>query len=148
MEMAENKKEKAIRDYIDALEKKDVDRALTFFTDDATWTNSEGVFKGKEEIRNYTHWMLKALTDLTFTDDGIGIIVEGSKAVYQHIFEGANEGNRIKVNGICTYQFDGDKCSKHFTTTDRLSMAQQAATGFFAGMAVNLIVNKFEKGLR
>ncbi len=146
--MAENKKESAIRDYVNALEKKDVDKALTFFTDDATWTNSEGVFKGKEEIKNYTIWMLNSLTDLTFTDDGIGIIVEGNKAVYQHIFEGLNEGNRIKTKGICTYQFDGDKCSKHYTTSDRLSMAKQAATGPFTGMVVNSIVKRIEKGLR
>ena len=146
--MAENKKEKAIRDYVDALEKKDVDRALTFFTNDATWTNSEGTFNGTEEIRNYTLWMMKALTDLTFTDDGVGIIVEGNKAVYQHIFEGTNNGAKIKASSICTYQFDGDKCSKHFTTTDRLTMAQQAATGPIAGIAVNAIVKRIEKGLR
>lgn len=146
--MAENKKEIAIRDYVDALEKKDVDRALTFFTDNATWTNSEGTFKGKEEIRNYTLWMLEAVKDLTFTDDGIGIVVDGNKAVYQHIFEGLNEGNRIKAKSICTYQFDGDKCNQHFTTTDRLSMAKQAATGPFARMAVNAIVKRIEKGLR
>ncbi len=146
--MAENKKEKAIRDLVDALEKKDVERALAFFTDDATWTNSEGVFKGREEIRKYILWLLDVITDLTFTDDGVGIIVEGNKAVYQHFYVGTNEGNRIKVNGVCTYQFDGDKCSKHFSTNDRLSIAKQAATGFFAGIAVNTIVKRIEKGLR
>lgn len=145
--MAENKKEKAIRDYVDALEKKDVDRSLMFFTDDAVWTNTEGVFKGKEEIRNYTLWMLGSLKNLTFTDNGVGIIVEGNNAVYQSIFEGTNEGNRIKVSSVCTYQFDGDKCSKHFTTTDRMSMAKQAATGPFARIAVNAIVKRLEKGL-
>ena len=145
--MAVNKKESAIRDYVDALEKKDIDKALTFFTNDAAWTNSEGTFKGTEEIRNYTIWMLGALKDLTFTDDGVGIVVDGNKAVYQHIFEGTNEGNRIKVKSICTYLFDGDKCIQHFTTTDRLLMAQQAATGFFEGIAVNAIVKRVEKGL-
>ncbi len=146
--MAENKKESAIRDYVDALEKKDVDRSLTFFTDDATWTNTEGVFKGKEEIRKYTIWMLESLADLTFTDNGVGIMVDRNKAVYQNIFEGTNEGNRIKVNSICTYQFEGDKCNQHFTTTDRMSMAKQAATGPFTRMAVNAIVKRLEKGLR
>lgn len=146
--MAENKKVSAIRNYVDALEKKDVDRALTFFTDDATWTNTEGEFKGKEEIRRYTIWMLESLSDLTFTDNGVGIMIDGNKAVFQNIFEASNEGNRIKVNSICTYQFDGDKCVKHFTTTDRLAMAKQAATGLFEGIAVNAIVKRVEKGLR
>ena len=148
IKMAEEKKEKAIRDYVDALEKKDVDRALAFFTDDATWTTNEGIFKGTEEIRNYTRWMLETLTDLTFTDDGIGIIVEGNKAVYQHIYEGTNEGNRIKANSICIYQFDGDKCNNHYSIADRLSMVRQAATGPFARIAVNSIIKRMEKGLR
>ena len=63
-------------------------------------------------------------------------------------FEGTNNGAKIKASSICTYQFDGDKCSKHFTTTDRLTMAQQAATGPIAGIAVNAIVKRIEKGLR
>lgn len=145
--MAKNKKESAIRDYVDALEKKDIDRALTFFTDDAVWINSEGTFTGMDEIRNYTIWMLGALSGLTFTDNGIGILVNDNKAVYQHIFEGLNEGTKIKVASICTYEFDGDKCVKHFTTTDRLTMSKQAATGFFEGKAVNAIVKRVEKGL-
>ena len=56
--MTDTKKEKAIRDFIDALCKKDIDGAMTFFTDDATWTNTEGVFKGTDEINKYTRWLI------------------------------------------------------------------------------------------
>lgn len=48
--MAENEIESTIRNFVDALEKKDMDRALLPFTDDATWFTTEGTFKGKDEI--------------------------------------------------------------------------------------------------
>ncbi len=85
--MAEKEMENTIRNFVDSLEKKDIERALSFFTDDATWFTTQGTFKGKDEIKRYIAWMSKTLTDLKFTDDGIGIIIQGNKAVYQSIFE-------------------------------------------------------------
>ena len=146
--MADTKKEKAIRDFVDALCKKDVDGAMTFFTDDATWTNTEGVFKGVDEIKKYARWMINSLTDLAFSDAGIGIAVDGNNAVYEYTMEGSFEGRRIKAPGACTYQFEGDKCSRHFTIADRLSMARQAASGFIAKKAVSTVIGRMEKGLR
>ena len=49
--MAEKEIENTIRNFVDALEKKDIDRVLSFFTDDATWFTTQGTFKGKEEIK-------------------------------------------------------------------------------------------------
>ena len=145
--MAEKERESAIRNFIGALEKKDVQAALAFFTDDATWMTNEGTFRGKEEIREYVQWTLDSLDDLTFAEDGIGILVEGDKAVYQHVYEGTYQGNRIKTYGVCTYQFEGNRCKTHFTASDRLSTARQAAKGLFARRAVAAIVNIMEKGL-
>ena len=145
--MADTKKEKAIRDFVDALCKKDVDRAMTFFTDDATWTNTEGLFKGADEIKKYTRWLINSVMDLTFSDVGIGVVGDGNNAVYEYTMEGTFEGKRIKALGVCTYQFEGDKCSRHFTIADRLSMARQAAGGFIAKKVVKSIIGRMEKGL-
>ena len=142
-----DKLETVIRNYIEALEKRDLDRALSFFTDDATWYTSEGVFKGKEELKKYTSWMFETVKDLKFADDGIGIVVQGSKAVYQHTWSGINEGTDIKVESVCTYEFRGDKCKSHWTINDRLLIAKQAATGFIARKAVGSILKQIEKGL-
>jgi ketosteroid isomerase-like protein len=146
--MAAKKKESSIREFISALEKRDVEKALTFFTDDAVWRNNEGTFKGKEKIKAYTEWMLNNMQDLTFTEEGIGLVIEGDKAVFQHIFEGIYEGDSIKAYGVCTYQFEGDKCKTHCTITDRLAMAQQAKSGPIGRKAVSSIVSRMEKGLR
>ena len=145
--MAEKEIESIIRDFVDALEKKDIDRALSFFTDDATWFTTQGIFKGKEEIKRYVSWMSKSLMGVKFTDDGVGIIIQGNKAVYQTIFELTYEGIKIKVNNVCTYEFSGEKIKNHWIITDRLSMAKQAATGPIARKAVNTIVARMEKGL-
>jgi ketosteroid isomerase-like protein len=146
--MADAEKEKAIRDFINALCKKDFDGAASFFADDATWTNSEGVFTGVDEIKNYIPWMTNTMTDLTFSDSGIGIAVDGDNAVYEYVMEGTYEGKRIKTNGVCTYQFQGNKCKRHFTVIDRLSLARQATSGFISRTAVNSIIGIMEKGLR
>ena len=146
--MAEAKKENAIRDFINALCKKDVDSAMTFFADDATWTNTEGVFKGPDEIKKYALWMMNSLSGLAFSDAGVGVVVDGKNAIYEYTMTGTFEGKRVETPGVCIYQFEGDKCIRHFTLVDRLSMARQAAGGFIAKKAVNSIIGIMEKGLR
>ncbi len=47
----------------------------------------EGTFIGRDEIKRYLAWMSKTLTDVKFTDDGVGIIVQGDKAVYQSTYD-------------------------------------------------------------
>lgn len=145
--MAEKEIESIIRDLVDALEKKDIDRALSHFTDDATWFTTQGIFKGKEEIKRYVAWMSKSLMGLKFTDDGVAILIQENKAVYQYIFEYAYEEIKIRASSICTYEFSGEKIKNHWTINDRLSMAKQAATGPIARKAVNTIVARMEKGL-
>lgn len=145
--MAKKEIENTIRNFVDALEKKDIDRALSYFIDDATWFTTQGIFKGKEEIKRYVSWMSKYLTGVKFTDDGVGIIIQGNKAVYQTIFESTYEGIKIKVNNVCTYEFSGENIKNHWIITDRLSMAKQAATGPIARKAVNTIIVRMEKGL-
>ncbi len=113
--MPEEKLETIIRDYADALEKNDVDRALLFFTDDAVWYNPKGAFKGKEEIKGYMAWLFKTVTEIKFIDDGVGIIIQGNKGIFQHIFECTIRASKIRVPTFCTYLFDGRKCNTHWT---------------------------------
>ena len=145
--MAKKEIESIIRDLVDALEKKDIDRVLSHFTDDSTWFTTQGIFKGKEEIKRYVAWMSKSLTGVKFTDDGVAILIQENKAVYQYIFEYAYEEIKIRASSICTYEFSGEKIKNHWAINDRLSMAKQAATGPIARKAVNAIVARMEKGL-
>ena len=144
--MAVNAKEKAIRDFIHNLESGEVDGALSFFADDCEWITNEGTFRGKGEIESYLKWMKNVLSNVRFYDDGVGILVEGDSAIYQHVYEGSYEGRTIHVRSICTYKFSGDKCIYHISLSDRLAIAHQAA-GALPGLAVNTIIRQVEKGL-
>lgn len=92
--------------------------------------------------------MCKPLTDVKFTDDGIGIIAKGNKVVYQSTYDAKYKGIKIKVGNVCTYEFSGDKIKNHWITTDRLSMAKQAATGPIARKIINSVIARTEQGLR
>ena len=68
--MEEKEIENVIRNLVDSLEKNDVDKALSLFTDDATWFITQGTFRGRDEIKKYLAWLGNSLTDVKFTDDG------------------------------------------------------------------------------
>lgn len=140
--------ENTIRSFIESLEKKDVEKALSFFTDDATWFTTQGTFKGKEQIRKYGQWLAGSLSDIKFNDEGIGIIAKGNKAVYQTNYEANFKGIRIKVANVCTYEFSQDKIKNHWIMVDKLSIAKQGSKGHpVASRIVNSVIARTEAGL-
>lgn len=145
--MDEKEMENTIRSFVDSLEKKDTERSISFFADDATWFTNQGKFKGKDEIKRYITWMCKNLTEVKFSDIGIGIIVKDNKAVYQSTYDAKYNGMKIRVGNICTYEFGEDKIKNHWINTDRLSMVKQVATGPIARKIVNSLIAKTEQGL-
>ena len=137
-----------MREFIDALNKKDLEKSLSFFTEDADWVNPNGEFKGKEELKKYLKWGFEISPDQKIIESGVKIIAEEDKAVYEHILEGSFEETKYKVLALCIYEFKGDKFQHLRTTYDRLSMAKQLAKGPVAKTAVNSIINRMEKGLK
>ncbi len=51
--MPGNKIEGIMRNFVKAIEENNVEKALSFLTDDADYVTPEGTFKGKEEFRRY-----------------------------------------------------------------------------------------------
>jgi len=146
--MSEEKIESVIRGWRAAIEKADVEKALSFVAEDAVWINNEGTFKGKEGWKRYLKWMAKVSRDLKFKDAGIGIMTKGNKAVSQFTFEAKTlDGMKYEVPGICTYEFKNEKIQQHWSISDRLSAAKQAAKGSVAKRVVSAVVNRSEKGL-
>jgi len=136
-----------MRNFKDALNKKDIEESLSFFTEDADWVDPNGVFKGKEEIKNYFKWVYETSPDHKLIESGVKIIAEEDRAVYEHILEGSYEGMKYQIFALCIYEFKGDKIQHIRTAYDRLSMAKQLAKGKIAKTAVNSIINRMEKGL-
>jgi uncharacterized protein (TIGR02246 family) len=137
-----------MRKFKDALNKKNLEKSLSFFAEDADWVNPEGEFKGKEEIKKYFKWAFEINPDQKIIESGVKIIAEEDKAVYEHIIEGSVEGMKYKILALCIYESKGEKFQHIRTAYDRLSMAKQLAKGPIAKTAVNTIINRMEKGLK
>jgi ketosteroid isomerase-like protein len=136
-----------MHEFVQALVRKDVEKALSYFADDASWRTNEGTFNGKSEIRNYLTWMSKMISNPKITEAGIGLLVKGTTAVYESDQEGTYEGTKYGMRVICIHEFKGEKFQNVRTIYDRLSMAKQAAKGLFSKSIVNSIVNRMEQGL-
>ena len=148
--MSEEKIVGVIRDFVEAYVKRDVEKMLSFLTEDVVWVQPEGTFKGKEEAKRFLAWeAAQRAPDFKTRDAGIGIMVKGNKAVYEHVIEGSTpDGRRWReIPGITVYEFSGEKIQQHRAYYDRLSMAKQVAKGWFERMIVGTIVNRWEKGL-
>ena len=137
-----------MRKFKDAYNKKDLEKSLSFFAEDADCINPNGVFKGKEEIKNYFKWAFEINPDQKIIESGVKIIAEEDKAVYEHILEGSVEGMKYQILALCIYESKGSKFQHLRTTFDRLSMAKQLAKGPIAKTAVNTIISRMEKGLK
>jgi len=136
-----------MRNFKDALNKKDIEESLSFFTEDADWVDPNGLFKGKEEIKKYLKWGFEVSPDQKVIESGVKIIAEEDRAAYEHILEGSHEGMKYQILALCIYEFKGDKIQHVRSAYDRLTQAKQLAKGKIAKTAVNSIINRMEKGL-
>jgi hypothetical protein len=103
--------------------------------------------ESESEIRNYSIWMSKMVSDPKITEAGIGCLMKGNTAAYESDQEGTYEGAKYGMRVICIHEFKGEKFENVRTICDRLSIAKQGAKGWLAESAVNAIVNRVEKGL-
>ena len=148
-EISEEKIASVIRDFGRAKEKRDMEKMLSLLTEDVVWTNNEGTFKGKGEVKHYLTWETQRITDAKTRAVGTGTIVKGNIAVRELVFEGStSDGRRWReIPVIILEEFSGEKIQRHREYFDRLSMAKQVSKGWFERMIVGSIVNRFEKGL-
>jgi len=146
--MADEKIPGIMRDFSRALEAKDTEKVLSFFTDDGSWTTPEGIFKGKDEIRRFLKWQFNQVHDIKITEHGNGIIAQGNAAFYEHMIAGTVRGVKAEYLSLCAWEFKDDKIKALRTVNDRLSLARQVARGWLAKWLVSLVANRAEKGLR
>ncbi len=144
--MPEEKIPSIMREFVKTMEDGDVEKSLAYFTDNAVWVNPNGTFRGKDELRRYVAWMYSQMKDTKIKECGNGIMFQGNKGFFEHEISGTVEGKKVVVLAFCAYEFEGGKVKEVRTTMDRLSMAQQVASGL-PKMMVNMIVKQTEKGL-
>jgi len=146
--MSEERLESFVRGFAEAFAQGDVQKTLSFLTEDAVWVAPEGTFKGKEEITRFVTWAAQTSPQKKFRDAGIGITVSGNRAVHEHILEEVtSQGMRFETRAICVYEFIDGKIQKHRALYDRLSVGDQVASGWIEKQVFRSIVNSWEKGL-
>ena len=152
--MSEEEIESIVRGFGEAFVKRDVEKMLSFFAEDAVWVSPVGTFKGKEGLRRVLTWDTQVSPTAKSTPSGIGIIVKENVAVSEALGAGLVEGKKYESLGITVFEFSDDKIQHIRLFYDKLSVIKQVtmqykgATGWFAKRLINYIVGRGEKGLR
>jgi ketosteroid isomerase-like protein len=136
-----------MRQFLAALTKGDVEIAASFCTEDVIWETPEGTFEGIEEFKRYGAWTNQIMADLSFSESGVGILVEGDKAAFEHRFSGIYEGQPVEWPALCVYEFADGKIGRLRTVQDRLGILQQGAKGWLEETLIHSLVKRVEKGL-
>ena len=145
----EKKLERIIRNFEEDYIKRDVEKMMTFFTEDAVWVAPEGVFSGKNEVRRYLTCYAPEDFRMRLIDAGIGVAVKENKAVIQCTLEGMSPaGVKCETPVISVYEFSGEKIQRKTVVFDRLSIAKQAARGVVDNWVIGVVLGRLEKGLR
>ena len=152
--MSEEKVESIVHGFGEAFVKRDVEKMLSFFAEDAVWVSPAGMFRGKEEIKHILTWDTQIMPTVKSTRSGIGLIVRENKAVAEDIDEGWTEGKKFEMLAISVFEFSNEKIQHIRLFYDRLSIIKQVTmqykgvTGWFAKRLIKYIVGSAEKGLR
>jgi len=151
--MSEKEIESILRDFREAYVKRDVEKMLPFFAEDAVLVAPEGTFNGKHEVKHYWTWEARVSPAITVRASGIGNMVRENRAVTEAVYEGAFEGKKYEAPGIVVYEFSDGKIQRMRNYYDKLSVVKQVTmqytgiTGWFMKRLVNYIVGQAEKGL-
>ncbi len=136
-----------LRGFVTALTQGDVEKAASLCTEDVVWEAPEGRFDGVSELKRYGTWMTQIMADLSYAESGVGILVEGDKACFEHRFAGTYEGQRVEWLSMCTYELVGGKIHRLRTVHDRLGILRQGAKGWLEETLIHSLVKRVEKGL-
>lgn len=154
--MSEEKIVSVIRDFVEAYVKQDVEKTLSFLTEDVVWVQPEGTFKGKGEVKRLLAWLPKSFwySQVKVRDAGVVILVLGNKAVYEQIIEGVSGHDRkFEAPAISIFEFSGEKIQQYRTLCDRMTLGKQACGeqgigGWIDRKILGGILNTWEGGLQ
>jgi hypothetical protein len=97
-----------VKSYLDAFEARDVDRCMTFFTEESSIDFQNTVYKGLEQVRDWHKDRFEANLRLTKLE---GILVKGNTVKVDCVAasDRLSAWNVKALPGRLTVKFDGDK---------------------------------------
>lgn len=134
-----------LRSIHEAMNKRDLDKAVSFFADDVVSVGPEGTFKGKAEVKRYFEWMLHQATEFKLTETGI--YAEGNVVTHEYVIAETLKEGKMSLPAVAVAEIKNGKVQRIRSYYDRLAVAKQLARGVIATRAVNSIIGQMEKGL-
>jgi len=117
-----------IESYISSFEEKNVEKILSYFTDDASWIAPQYKIKGKNEIEGYVLWLFENIEDINFIPDGIGIMINEDKAVCQNIFKAKIGETRVKIPTMFIFRLRNNKFSNQWIINNWFELIENSPT--------------------
>ncbi len=145
--MSDERYASAIHELAGAIEAGDLGKMLSLFTDDITIINPFGNFEGKAEAERFLSWNLKNVKVEKISEEGIGILVEGDKAFYDHKVVCQLDDTPVEFLVMSSYEFSNGKFKLWRQVYDRLAIAEQTAKGFLPKKMIGAVVQVARKGL-
>jgi len=133
------------RDVHGALNKRDADKAVSYFAEDVVFVCPEGTFKGRQEAKRYFTWLLGQYSEMKLNETGL--YVDGNVATHEYVTEATTKDGKGSAPCVAILEIKGGKVQSFHNYYDRLGVAKQMARGIIATRAVNGIVDQMEKGL-
>ncbi len=145
--MSETKRAELMREFVESFAAQDIEKSVSLCTEDVVWETPMGIFKGKEEVKRYMKWNAERNKEVKIAEAGVGILVQGDKASFEHQITGLIDGEKVSFLAMCTYEFSEDQIKTMRTVFDRLALAEQASNKWLPKKLVNTIVSQMHKGL-
>ena len=145
--MSEEKIVSILRQFNEALAKRDTEGVLSFFAEDAEWNTPDGIFKGMGELKGYLTRAARETPDLVIEDAGIGIVMLGDKAVYEQLQRGTTKGLHWEAPVISVYELSDGKIQCIRTVYDRLSAGRPPSKGWLSAIVENVVAGQVRGGL-
>lgn len=123
--MSEEKIKSIVHGFGEAFVRRDMEKMLSFFAEDAVWVSPAGTFKGKEGLRRVLTWDTQISPTVKSKPSGIGIIVKENKAVTEDISEGLYEGKKCQTLAVTVFELSDDKIQHIRLFYDKLSIIKQ-----------------------
>ena len=105
--------EDALKAFLDAFNRHDLDAIMAFFSDDCTFEMPRGPhsfgqrFGGKRAVREGLGTRFKGIPDVHYGDDRHFISASGDRGVSEWLLTGtATSGERVEVRGCDLFEFD------------------------------------------
>jgi ketosteroid isomerase-like protein len=129
-----------------ALSESDLDKLLSFFSDNAKLIAGEGEFTGKAGVKQYYEWMGTQVHNIRFPEKNL--VIAGDLVFHEFVLEGTTpDGRGMRVPTVNVYRFKEGKISELCKYYDRLLVGKQGAKGWLAQNLVNTIESQMKKGL-